>query len=413
MSNENNFTLKIEKVNQAIGSFCLTKIDAHTLYKMSESDIISISKNAEDYEGIQRSINNEKVKSIKNYLTSFDATFPNNIILNIEQKNIISNDNNTLVIRNVSDTFKVIDGQHRLAGFSDKETFNKFELPVAIFIDLSDYQQSRIFVTINSEQTKVDPSLSFYQQSKDEYYTPRKMLGRIAIALSKNDGSPWKNKIKLIGKKDALSEDGIISLSTFTRKLLEYIYRDNTEFNKVRNILADASNAFVREKLKDNKDKEIQQILEKSKYIKEELKDNKDKEIQHILQESQEIPIKNFLENIEIKTSFLWNLYLNEKEGLLYKILLNYFTAVKNVLPNDWDDSKSILTKSTGYNALILLFRDLYEEASETGNYTEDFFYKKLSNLSSLDTKINTSNYSGSSEKSSKDLYIQFKDKLS
>ena len=60
--------------------------------------------------------------------------------------------------------------------------------------------------------------------------------------FAKDLNSPWRNKIKLIGKKDELSEDAVISLSAFAQRILNYIYNDKKYFNKLRNKLIENNN---------------------------------------------------------------------------------------------------------------------------------------------------------------------------
>lgn len=372
------------KVNQPIGDLYISKIDAYKLYSMAKSDIIKISKEKEEYIGIQREIKPDKVKKIKSYLTSYDSTFPNNIILNVYKKNITLLPNNKMEINVSPNTFQIIDGQHRLAGFDDNKKM-KFELPVTIFINLKKEEQSRIFDTINSEQTKVDPSHRFYQYSKDTYYTPRKMISRIAIALSKDENSPWFNKIKLIGKKDELSTDGIISLNTFSRKLLEYIYNDS-DYNIVRNALINKK--FYEDESQNENESQNEDEIENNEPIYEKLK------------------------NLSIRSGFLWDIYIHQDEGFLYKVLLNYFNSLKKLLKKDWEDKNSILTKTTGYNAQILLFKDLFEKGSSEKNLSEEFFTEQLKNLMNLDGTINSNNYESSGESSSNKLYKLFRSKI-
>ncbi|NQY54434.1 MAG: DGQHR domain-containing protein [Campylobacteraceae bacterium] len=353
-----NITLNIFKIEQPIGTLYVSSINAYKLYSMSESDIIKLSKKTNTYDGIQREINNQKVSYIKDYLTSVDATMPNSIILNITKDKIIEQTNNTITIKSSKDTFSIIDGQHRLKGFEDSENIN-FDLSITFFIDLPEEDQSRVFVTINSEQTKVDPSISFYQEHKEKYFTPRKIVADLSIMFAKDLNSPWRNKIKLIGKKDELSEDAVISLSAFAQRILNYIYNDKKYFNKLRNKLIENNNNLSSINKSDT----------------------------------------NYGESI------LWQFYIADDELSLYKILLNYFNTLKNVLPLDWDNNESLLTKTTGYNAVMTLFKDLFNEGLDKGTLDEKFFYSRLAPLEDLDNTINSKNYGASGAKASSDLY--------
>lgn len=366
-SNEETLVLDIITVRQPIGTFYLTKIKAKTLLNMARSDIVRLSKHEDFYDGIQRELNPQKVSAIRNYLTATDATFPNNVILNINETDIISCDEHRLVINKREDVFSILDGQHRVMGFDDP-LIDDFDLCVSIFSGLQKSQQGRIFVTINSEQTKVNPSVSFYQEVKENIFTPRKMIAKLSIIFNTDIDSPWKNKIKLIGIKDELASDGRISLNTFVVPILNGIYNDEKSFNTIRNTLMKAENKGI--------------------------------------------GLKDVFVGVDIKRSYLWDLYIDEKENLLYKILLNYFNAMKDIFKKDWENKDSILTKSTGYNAMMYLFKDLYMEGLSSKTLTKEFFDEKLKGLKNMDGTINSSNYGASGEKASKDLCNVFRSKL-
>ncbi len=362
--NKEKITLDIQELSQPIGTIYISKINAHVLFSMSEADIIKLSKKSDSYSGIQREIKTQKVKNIKDYLTAIDATIPNSIILNITSDKIIEKNSNTITIKNTRDTFTIIDGQHRLKGFEAAIDID-FDLSITFFIDLPKEDQIRVFVTINSEQTKVDPSISFYQESKDKFFTPRKMVADLSIMFATDLDSPWRNKIKLIGKKDELSEDAAISLNSFAQRILNFIYHDKKYFNKLRN---------------------------------------------YIIKNDNNLPS---IENSDFYGgSILWEFYCMHEELSLYKILLNYFNALQHVFQYDWNSSGSLLTKTTGYNAIMNLFEKLYLEGYRKGYLDEDFFYERLRPLHDLDKTINSDKYGASGIKASNDLYKIMRDKI-
>ncbi|MFS0819197.1 DGQHR domain-containing protein [Lysinibacillus sp. 1P01SD] len=361
--------IKVEKVTQPIGEFYIAQIDSEILYSMAKADIMRISNKADTiYEGIQRELDLRKVDKIKKYLQSNDATFPNSIILNLNKESLLELKESTLKIKVDKESFSIIDGQHRLAGL--KGYNGKFSLSCSIFIGLDKSEQSRIFVTINSEQTKVNPSVSVYQEYEDSILTPRKFAAEIAVAFATDKKSKWYNQIKLRGFKDEFSEEGIISLSAFYKPILDLIYDDDLYF-EVRNLLCeDVNNPSI---------------------------------------------FKNYL---EYYTKFsgsekyiLWDVYVEYKKELLYKILNNYFDSLSEVLYKDWESGdKSIIKKTTGYNALMLLFKDLFVIGFENGTLSKDFFDNYLSKLKILNGKINASNFESSGQQSAKNLYLNFKE---
>lgn len=358
--------LSINKVIQPIGEFYISSINANDLYFMSKVDIMTISKNEDDYSysGIQRKLNEEKVKGIENYLEAYDATFPNSIIVNVNSNKIKEVNQDSMVLEYSNDTFTVIDGQHRINGFR-KNKIKDFDLVISMFRDLSETEQSRIFTTINSEQTKVNASIQAYQYIKDEVDTPRKLCASLAILFTTELNSPWRNKIKILGEKDEYSQEGIISLSAFVNPIINMIY-DDRDYNKIRN------------KLVENGNKSKRSILGDFKY----------------------------------KDKILWDLYLDTDEKVFYKILSNYFKVIADILRDDWGNGSSLLTKTTGYNAIMMLFKDLYRKGEKLGKLNVNFFTEQLSELKSYSGKLTSQNYGASGEKAARDLYLDICDKL-
>lgn len=151
-----NISLDIIKVFQPIGVIYVAKISPDLLLQMSTVDRRRIVEDDEILR-IQRDLRPEKVAQIRNYLSSIDATFPNSIIVNTTSNFVISETETKLNLEVNESTFTIIDGQHRVEGFRENALVN-FELIIAVFKDLRIEQQANIFSTINSQQTKVDPS---------------------------------------------------------------------------------------------------------------------------------------------------------------------------------------------------------------------------------------------------------------
>lgn len=364
MKTEKLFTFKIFKLTQTTWEIYMSKINAHQLYNMSKADIMKISEVGDDYDGIQRVLNSARVEEIKDYLDSNDATFPNSIILNIDEKYVKELTDTEMSVHMTPNTFSIIDGQHRLAGFENDVNTN-FELNVSIFLNLTINQQRRIFKTINTEHTKINNSQSFYSEIDDEYDTPRKFAANLSKIFAIDITSPWYKKIKLLGIKDDLSPDGIIALDTFAKPIIASIYNDKS-FYKLRNFLMENNNDL------------------------------------------------NLLDNsgINIKKSFLWEYYVKQDEDTMYKIFFNYFSAIKRVFKNDWNNPNSFLTKTTGYNAFMMLFKDLVQIGLTSGTLSEEFFYSKLSVLTNMDGTLNSNNYPASGTQSTTKFYNIIKDKV-
>lgn len=357
-----NKTVKLNAIiaRQPIGDIYVTTIDPQVLLQMSIVDRRRIEDD-EEVIGIQRELKEEKVKQIKKYLSTNKATFPNSIILNTEEKYIVHKNENTIELEINENTFSIIDGQHRVEGFRDNPIYN-FDLIISIFIALKSDEQAEIFTTINSQQTKVDPSHNLNLELESKVYTPIKMMIELAQSFNYDKESPWYNNIKLLRN----SSNGILSLSAFVKPLNSLTFSDNDYY-----------------------------------LIKNELNKN-----------TKEFP--NFsLINYDPKRFIFWNFYKAKDFNSVYKILYNYFKALSVVLEKDWLNENSLLSKTTGYNAIIKLFKDLYIEGIKSNNLTYDFFFQKISPLSVMNGTITSENFGASGFKASNDLYLEMKKNIS
>ena len=334
---------------------------ASLLLEMSTVDRRRILED-DEVMGIQRDLKPEKVSQIKNYLSTIDATFPNSIIVNTTS-NYIINESDTKLELEVSDsTFTIIDGQHRVEGFRENVLEN-FELIVAIFKDLKIEQQANIFSTINSQQTRVDPSHNLNLELDSKVYTPIKMVIEIAQSFNFDKESPWANNIRLLGS----GSKGIISLSAFVKPILNLVYPEN-DYYLIKNELTKIGESNFPE-------------------------------------------FNNF--NYKVDRFPFWEFYKRKDQKAIYKILYNYFKVLSVILENDWLNNNSLLNKTTGYNASMKLFKDLFLIGLENGDLSYDFFFKKLSGLKKLDGTISTDNFGASGLKASNDLYLEMKKNIS
>ena len=352
-------TIKIDvlEVNQNIGNIYVGKINAHELYKLAKADIRRIVE-GQGYEGIQRPLVKARIEAVKKYLSTSFATFPNSIILNLDSDHIESSDATSITIKCSEKVFSIIDGQHRLAGF-EKPTC--FEVIISIFIDLDISNQAMIFKTINSEQQKVDPSLKIDLENFNKVDTPEKVTSRIAYAFNIDPESPWYQSIKLTGNKDSNSEMGIISQKAFNTPIFRYIY-DPQYYYTVVDMLSANSN--------DRKILLGKKELRKAKHI-------------------------------------LWDFYINTQEMFLYKILFNYFKVFKNIFSEEW--GKSLITKTTGYNAMMKLFGDAFSICKKNGDFSYESFSEVLGGLKNLVGKMSREHYGASGDSAAEELYKDMK----
>lgn len=352
--------LQVIKAIQPIGAFYIAKISSLELLRLSAVDRRYINED-EEVIGVQRPLRKDKIQEIKRYLTTPNATFPNSIIVNVNRDNVVHEADTELELKRREDTFTIIDGQHRLFGF--EEYFGgTFELILTIFIGLETDLQAEVFSIINSQQTKVDPSLNINLELADKTFNPRKMLVQIAQSFNYDKESPWYNSIKMLGGQS----EGFISLSAFVKPLFNLTYPER-EIYTIKNMLIKAYPHF---------------------------------------------PDLGVIEVNDKRYPF-WRFYVNQDSSVIYKILLNYFNAFKTVLENDWLNQESLLNKTSGYNAMIKLLGDIILVGIKQKSLTESFFIETLSPLSEMTSTITAERYGSSGLYSSNNLYKDMYKRLS
>ena len=122
----------------------------------------------------QRMLEKKRLKEIQKFIED-GGLFPNSLVLNLDSgKDRLRFDSITqkgkedigtkavIGILHLPTRFKsafVIDGQHRLYGFSDTKYIDKATIPVIAFENLNEITQADMFVDINSKQKKVRANL--------------------------------------------------------------------------------------------------------------------------------------------------------------------------------------------------------------------------------------------------------------
>lgn len=132
----------------------------------------------------------------------------------------------------------------------------------------------------------------------------------------------------MLGRKE-IDQDAVLSQSTFTREIINLIC-DTRDSYKIRHLL----------KVNNNDRSCLKEYYSGSKLIK----------------------------------YILWTPFVENEDKFLYTVLKDYFSAVRETYPNDWEDTTKILTKTTGYTALMKVFVVLYKLGLEQGKLTKNFF---------------------------------------
>ena len=334
------------EVTQPVGSFYIAKISPEDLIKITFVDVRRIEKEERDVErvlGIQRPLSPNRVKEIAEYVNLYDASFPSSIIIAISSREeddeqirnvIFKKDSGILKIRRVSNVAKVLDGQHRIEGIRSLSDENKpFDLIITVFVDADIEQQAMLFATINKSQTKVNKSLVYDLFEFAKARSPEKAAHNIAILLNKKEGSPFKNRINILGKADDPDFE-TITQAAFVESLLKHI---------TNNAIND------RDYLRRNPDSLLPKTTEEDKYI-------------------------------------FRDLFRHNQEAKIARVIWNYFSAVRDRWPTAWNSNErgAILNRSTGFLALMRLLKPIYKSLGKPNAEISTASFTELLNKSTL-----------------------------
>ena len=262
----------------------------------------------ERFLGIQRELSKSRVKEIKQYVQTIDATFPTAILLAISSEHASFDESTSeLSIVRHSKVAKIIDGQHRIAGLRELER-TTFQVNVAIFIDMDIQDQAMVFATINLKQTKVNRSLAYDLYEFTTSRSPQRTCHDIAKFLNYRQSSPFQGKVKMLGVAREPTET--ITQATFVDRLLRLVSWDQ---------------------MKDRDQLKRKKSLDPARGARE-------------------------------KRQIFRNLFIKEEDHIITMILWNFFVAVQRKWPASWQtvERGNILNRTTGFGALMRFMRVAY-----------------------------------------------------
>lgn len=352
--------INLIEIEQPIGTFYLGKMNSNTIIKHYVVND-RYSKN-----GVQREVSKNRVSEIANYCKDPDATFPTPIIISVKTSDFQQN-NNVLqetsegggIVMQVSPSlekkvFEIIDGQHRIQGIEKaRNEFNfSCDMVVVFMLDLTEEEKAYVFSTINSNQAKVNKSLIYDLFDLSTKRSPFKTCHYIARMMNKEYDSPFHKKLKMLGKKQ--TDEATLSQGTFVNGMLKLISKNPQE-------------DMIAIKNGDS------------------------------LKDDPRYPLRKF--------------FIDENDSKIFKIVTDYFSAISSVFKEEWYSNDYILTKTTGYLGLIMLFPKLYDYSEQSNLSMYDFFEKSFKTIQDgllEDNKKLTSEYYVSGVKGQKKLAIDF-----
>lgn len=176
--------------------------------------------NSKTTQAYQRLVKKARLNSIAKYIDQ-SGYFPNSIIINIETKSTrdlrfdfaskIEHDGDTQFgVLHLPKSYRsvfIIDGQHRLYGYSKSKSKSSHTIPVVAFHNLPMEEQAKIFVDINHTQKSVPANLlqsimaDFYWNSANDREAMSALKTRLFTVMNSDDDSPFYKRVILAEEK--------------------------------------------------------------------------------------------------------------------------------------------------------------------------------------------------------------------
>ncbi|MCW2249245.1 DGQHR domain-containing protein [Azospirillum fermentarium] len=176
--------------------------------------IAYISHKSADLDTYQRMVKPARLKSIAAYIDE-GGQFPTNIVINFKVKSPLQFEKHESFENSTFGTLKlpglygsawVIDGQHRLYGFSFAEKGKNHVVPVLAYENMDAADEMELFIDINSKQVKVSRGLlnELYSNlnygSEDPVKQFEALYPRVALRLGAMAKSPIRNRVLTVDK---------------------------------------------------------------------------------------------------------------------------------------------------------------------------------------------------------------------
>lgn len=348
-------------VEQPIGVFYLASIPAKDLVNISWADLRHMEKDLDRYVGIQRELKEDRVIEIAKFVNSVDATFPTSVVLAVKSCCVSYDERSGKLtlhegIDEATGEFiplekvaNILDGQHRVEGLKKLSESERFDVPVSIFVDADIADQAYIFATVNLAQTKVNKSLVYDLLDYAKARSPQKSAHEIVVALDVASKSPFFKKIKRLGTATPGRATGTETLAqaTVVNAILPLISKDP---ESDRFDLAKGRKLSTR--------------------------------------------------NVSYESAPLRHLWIKERDTEIARILLEYFSAVKDRWPIAWESNEkgAMLARTNGFRAFSKFFKLVYlkerpEVDDEAPVVPRARYAKYLSKVDLDDSDFNSSNF--------------------
>ena len=233
------------------------KMGGHTYYSFSIepekllkiSYVLHRSKSMKILPSYQRMIKKPRLKKVQKFVDE-GGYFPNSIVINIDstrggeprfepfshKKEGISGAG-ILHLPNVYRSAYIIDGQHRLYGYSNSHYSESNSIPVVAFVGLDGSEQLKLFMEINENQKSVPRNLRITLDadlgwnSKDLDVQVDGLQKQIAQDFGEDNSSPLKGRVKV--GEDETTDVRVITLQAILTGLKRTDFFGKFKKNKI------------------------------------------------------------------------------------------------------------------------------------------------------------------------------------
>ncbi|MGA1806293.1 DGQHR domain-containing protein [Sphingobium sp. WW5] len=155
LDNSERLRFSVSRVSQGKHVFYTLTVPSEVL---SRTCMVSTRKE-DPKQGFQRELDEKRAEEIARYIDSEVGTIPNSIVLSAQPEADLKvvGKGKTLEFSDNPRAFLILDGQHRVFGFSKAKTV--LRVPVVIYNGLSRTDETRLFIDINTKQRPVPPQL--------------------------------------------------------------------------------------------------------------------------------------------------------------------------------------------------------------------------------------------------------------
>jgi len=169
----------------------------HRFYTLTmPSDVLAntcfvTTRDEDPKKGFQRVLDAKRAQEIANYVDVGFGTIPTSIVLSAQPSAELKvvGKGKTLQFRDDPKAFLILDGQHRVYGFSLAKT--SLRVPVVIYNNLTPRDESRLFIDINTKQRPVPNELLLDIKKLAEYENQTEnLLGEVFDLFSSDKSSP-------------------------------------------------------------------------------------------------------------------------------------------------------------------------------------------------------------------------------